>query len=229
MTTILVKDGNTEISYDTNGNILRKGDNTYMYDGDQLVNYNGQRFEYDPIGNPTIYRNKRMTWSHIGNLDSINDREVRFEYDQEGMRTHKHSQNGTRSEFFYADGKLLAEKRSIVCLVEELGDYITRKDVFITYLYGVDDITGFVLNDVPYYYHKNIQGDVLAIENFESSAIFNKTIFDNLEVINSEELKIEEGLQKFNALVDQLQREDVKVLKAVERYCVEEEREEDYD
>jgi len=43
----LVKDNDVEITYDTTGNILQKGTNTYHYNGDKLMIYNGQKFEYD--------------------------------------------------------------------------------------------------------------------------------------------------------------------------------------
>ena len=94
------KDGiESETGYDNNGNILFKktGDEVtrYRYDGDQLVSFNGEKFEYDRLGNPVKYRDKTLEWSHLRNLDKwdagTND-EVEFKYNMAGLRTYKRQQ-----------------------------------------------------------------------------------------------------------------------------------------
>ena len=191
----LVREDNADLGrsytyrYDTNGNILGKVKHdfslteslengtkiSYQYSGDQLVSYNGEICEYDEIGNPTTYRNKQMSWSHIGNLESIENGRVTFDYDHEGIRTHKRTTSGTRSEFFYTGDRLLAETRSVIHLDQEIGGYITRSDTHITYLYGVDEITGLTVESAgeikAYYYHKNIQGDILAIYDDQNQLV----------------------------------------------------------
>ena len=65
--------------YDNNGNIVKKrefaftlkdntlieelesADKVYIYNGDQMVSYNGQTCVYDLMGNPTTYRGKAAT------------------------------------------------------------------------------------------------------------------------------------------------------------------------
>ena len=58
----LIKDGEKEIVYGDNGNIrFTRKDGTitkYRYDGDKLLSFNGEKFEYDELGNPTTYRCK---------------------------------------------------------------------------------------------------------------------------------------------------------------------------
>lgn len=75
---------------------------------DQLVNLNGQSFEYDAIGNPTLYCGKAMTWqgrrllSYNGNT---------FTYDVNGMRTTKTANNVTIA-YYYNNGDLVARRRT---------------------------------------------------------------------------------------------------------------------
>jgi len=184
--------------YDNNGNILTKQKfnftlvdfdevlnttpNHYHYKGDQLETLDihspdgcikAEKSEYDAIGNPTLYRNKVCAWDHVRNLVAYDGRKTRFEYDQSGLRTIKR-QNDAVSEYFYAGGQLVAEKSygkfADLYVGDELEEsYITKQETFITYLYGVDGITGFSVEQSgekkEYYYRKNVQGDVTHIYN----------------------------------------------------------------
>ena len=83
---------------------------TYRQRGwqDQLVNLNGQSFEYDAIGNPTLYCGKAMTWQGR-RLLSYNG--STFTYDVDGMRATKTANNVTIA-YYYDDGNLVAERRT---------------------------------------------------------------------------------------------------------------------
>lgn len=79
------KNGETYLySYDNNGNILSKKQTMltlredveesefttkdYGYDGDRLMSYGNETFEYDAIGNPTSYKGKsadQLLWPEI--------------------------------------------------------------------------------------------------------------------------------------------------------------------
>ncbi len=83
---------------------------TYRQHGwqDQLVNLNGQSFEYDAVGNPTLYCGKAMTWQGR-RLLSCNG--STFTYDVDGMRPTKTANNVTIA-YYYDDGDLLARRRT---------------------------------------------------------------------------------------------------------------------
>ena len=91
--------------YDNNGNIVKRRefvftlkDNTlieelestdkvYIYNGDQMVSYNGQSCVYDVMGNPTTYRGKTATWVNGRRLASFDGHT--FTYDGQGRRIAK--------------------------------------------------------------------------------------------------------------------------------------------
>lgn len=83
---------------------------TYRQHGwqDQLVKLNGQSFEYDTVGNPTLYCGKVMTWQGR-RLLSCNG--STFTYDVNGMRPTKTANNVTIA-YYYDDGDLLARRRT---------------------------------------------------------------------------------------------------------------------
>ena len=123
---------------------------TYRQRGwqDQLANLNGQSFEYDAIGNSTLYCGKAMTWQGR-RLLSYNG--STFTYDVDGMRTTKTVGNVTIA-YYYDDGNLVSERRTT-----------GNTSSWLYYLYGVDGIAGFRYNSTTYLFRKNIQGDVTHI------------------------------------------------------------------
>jgi len=116
-------------------------------------------------------------------LESFDDGRVSFEYDQTSMRTRKQVGEYDRTEFFYNEGLLHAERRyektadlypgdenwhEFVMSDEDGYNYnhafITKSDSkFIKYLYGVEGLSGFVLDGKEFSYRKNIQGDITHI------------------------------------------------------------------
>jgi YD repeat-containing protein len=62
----------------------------------------------DLLGNPTIYRDKNLTWSRVRNLTSFDD--VTFNYNAAGNRISKTKGNLT-TKYYYNGSQLLAEKR----------------------------------------------------------------------------------------------------------------------
>ena len=106
----LIREDNNELgytfvySYDEAGNILSKRKYpyttgalaspiyTYQYtydaqNGDRLICYNGQEFEYDSKGNPTKYRGTSLTWDRVRLLERFGGHT--FSYNAEGIRTRK--------------------------------------------------------------------------------------------------------------------------------------------
>ena len=153
--------------YDNNGNIVKRRefvftlkDNTlieelestdkvYVYNGDQMVSYNGQTCVYDDMGNPKTYRNMSCVWEKGRQLKSISDgaNTVSFTYDEFGMRTTK-TAGGITTNYVYENGKLLRE--------------VTGCEK-IDFVYGSDGIIGFRTGNKNYLYRKNVFGDVTEI------------------------------------------------------------------
>jgi len=123
-------DKTTTWSHDNGGNIVSKkeyayttgtlGDaqqsDTYTYNAiwkDRLDNYNGSPITYDAIGNPLSYRGFSLGWSSGRQLTSISGNGITsgsFKYDADGNRSQKKI-NGATTDYYYVDGKLLAENR----------------------------------------------------------------------------------------------------------------------
>ena len=153
--------GKVTYEYDNTGNILcktvkgKKYRYTYPQNGwkDQLLErsykeYDGtevvERFEYDVLGNPTVYRNKSLLWQgrRLKQLDNTS-----FTYDVNGIRTSK-VHNSVLTKYIYDGNNLIAEQRG---------------SEWIYYIYGVDGVAGFRYNGATYLYRKNVQGDVTHI------------------------------------------------------------------
>lgn len=159
-------DKTTIFAYDNSGNITSRVEykysladtsnleNGYTYNyeyasqgwRDQLLSYNGAICgEYDNLGNPSVYRGKRLSWSHGRQLDSIGD--ITYKYNSNGVRIAK-TANGVTTKF-YLDGAAI--------LAQEVGNRL------MLFTRGVDGLNGFTLDGAEYFYKKNIQGDINAI------------------------------------------------------------------
>ena len=152
----------TKFVYDAYGNILEKGvvDETgniaeatkisYTYGNntwdDLLTSYNGQAITYDSQGNPRNYLGHNLTWEKGRQLKSI-DNNV-YAYNANGVRVSK-TVNGVLHKFFLEGTKIVCEKWNDNVLIP---------------LYDNEDIVcGIVYNNVPYYFHRNLQDDIIAI------------------------------------------------------------------
>ena len=88
-------------TYDSAGNILSRTDESgsvsYTYGDDTwkdlLTAYDGQRIEYDEIGNPTSYRGWTFSWKNGRELEGAStaaeNSEITFNYDAAGLRLSK--------------------------------------------------------------------------------------------------------------------------------------------
>ena len=163
-------------SYDYRGNIVSKEEyalttnqspsspltiHTYTYDSvflNRLISYDNEPFEYDNMGNPTTYRGKTMSWIRGTLLQSVvdnNNNSVSFVYDGFKQRIRKEANNVTTS-YSYINGQLVLEQKG---------------NQTIKYFYAHDGIVGFALDDVIYFYEKNIQGDVITIRDINRSVV----------------------------------------------------------
>ena len=151
-----------------NGNILTATKNnetyhTYAYAdtgwSDLLTAFDGGAITYDNIGNPLTYHDgKTFTWTAGRRLSGVTDGEssYAYAYDGDGNRISK-TVNGVTTEFVYVDGKLLG---------------LQKGQDKLQFLYDETDTAyGFLHNGTPYYYDKNLQGDIIGIYDRNGSRV----------------------------------------------------------
>ena len=176
----------TVFKYDAGGNIICKleydfslvdnidvltvknsFDYTYPVQGwrDQLLNFNGAKFEYDSLGNPTIFKGKKLSWSHARQLDAFDvstdsqTAKAKYKYNANGIRIAKEV-DGFTTKYYLNGTKILAQKDSIN---------------HMTFFYGSDGVIGFHLKnnvvDEDFFYKKNVQNDIIGIYNSAGTQI----------------------------------------------------------
>ena len=195
---------------------------TYEYDTtfpDRLIAFNGNEISYDIFGCPTTYKGKNYTWDkgkltriHKGSANQSGSayEDCTFAYDAYGQRIAK-SYNcdpnpGSDSDYSYtyntiyqydSGGRLIRE----YCTESHIdGKNIAREFV---YLYDESGIIGamYSLNGAtpqPYYYHRNLQGDVIAIYDAsgEKKVEYAYDAWGNCTVVYAEDL----GFAKANPI-----------------------------
>ncbi|MBQ4154208.1 MAG: RHS repeat protein [Clostridia bacterium] len=122
---------------------------------DLLTVYNGQQITYDSIGNPLTYRDGySFNWSSGRQLTGVSNgsNSYSYQYDAIGQRISK-TVNGTQTQYYWLDGLLRAERTG---------------NSYIRYLYDENGspygfLYGGIASGTPYYYIKNLQGDVTGI------------------------------------------------------------------
>ena len=150
------KDGETvnEMTYDNYGNIKTKNGVEYTY-GDEnwkdlLTGVGAQSISYDAQGNPISYLGHTLTWEKGRQLKSFDD--IQYTYNANGIRTSK-TVDGIRHDYILDGAKIVRETWKI-------GDVVNA----IVPLYDNEDsVCGIIYNEVPYYFLKNQQGDIIAI------------------------------------------------------------------
>jgi RHS repeat-associated protein len=146
------------MTYDGYGNIASKNSKFYTYDyiwKDQLVCYDAQCcMTYDAQGNPLTYLGHTLTWEKGRQLKSFDSNT--YTYNANGIRTSK-TVNGVKHEYTLDGTKILRE---------------TWDDNTLIPLYDNEEsVCGIIYNNVPYYFIKNLQGDVIAIVDKDAQTV----------------------------------------------------------
>ena len=138
------------MEYDNYGNILSKNGKSYTYgDGvwkDLLTAYDGQTISYDEQGNPTNYLGHTLTWEKGRQLKSFDSNT--YTYNANGIRTSK-TVDGVLHTYTLDGTKILKEAWG--------------ENILVPLYDNEDSVCGIVYNATPYYFVKNLQGDVIAI------------------------------------------------------------------
>ncbi len=133
------------------------------------MSYKGETFKYDSLGNPTTYRDNTLVWERGRHLKSFGDKAT-YTYNVSGIRTSKQVGNTTTN--YFLDGTRILAQVDTVTGVDD-----TTVTTTTEFIYGADGITGFVLEGIPYYYKKNLQGDIIAILD-KDLQIVTKYVYD---------------------------------------------------
>ena len=146
------------MTYDNYGNILTKNGIPYTYGDsawkDKLTAYNGQTITYDAQGNPLKYRGHTLTWEKGRQLKTFDGNT--YTYNANGIRTSKTVNTG-KHEYILDGTKILRETWGNNTLVP---------------LYDNEDsVCGILYNDEPFYFRKNLQGDIIAIVDDQADVV----------------------------------------------------------
>ena len=144
--------------YDNYGNIKSKNGVAYTYGDakwkDLLTKVGDKTITYDKQGNPTSYLAHTLTWEKGRQLKSFDG--IQYAYNANGVRTSK-TVNGVKHTYTLDGTKILRETWGSNTLIP---------------LYDNEDsVCGILYNDEPYYFIKNLQGDVIAIVNKDAETV----------------------------------------------------------
>ncbi len=162
-------DGNpiNTMTYDNYGNIKTKNGVVYTYGDtvwkDKLTKVGTKTITYDAQGNPTSYLGHNLTWEKGRQLKSFEKVEENgakklfsYTYNANGIRTSK-TVDGVRHDFVLDGAKILRE---------------TWGGNTLTPLYDNEDsVCGIIYNEEPYYFQKNLQGDIIGIVDKNSTVV----------------------------------------------------------
>ena len=146
------------MEYDNYGNIVKKNGKTYTYGNatwkDLLTGFDGKTIEYDAQGNPTNYLGHTLTWEKGRQLKSFDCNT--YTYNANGIRTSK-TVNGVLHTYTLDGTKILREAWNGSTLVP---------------LYDTEDaVCGILYNHIPYYFIKNLQGDIITIVDKDAKTV----------------------------------------------------------
>ena len=105
-------------------------------------------------GNPTSYLGHTLTWEKGRQFKSFDN--TQYTYNANGIRTSK-TVNGIVHTHTLDGAKILRETWGSNTLVPMYDNE--------------DNVCGIIYNDVPYYFFKNLQGDVIAIVNKDAETV----------------------------------------------------------
>ena len=157
-------------SYDAGGNLVSVQKNgevikSYTYGDaswkDLLTAFNGQSITYDAIGNPLSYRGMTLSWAGGRRLASVSKEglSASYVYNTDGIRTQK-TVNGVTTNYYLNGSSVLRQ--------------VTGNDV-LEFFYDANGVLGFYYNNTPYYYLKNLQGDIVGILDANGTQVVSYT------------------------------------------------------
>ena len=151
------------MTYDNYGNILTKNGVSYEYDStwkDLLTKVGNDTITYDAQGNPTSYLGHTLTWEKGRQLKSFDSNT--YTYNANGVRTSK-TVNGVTHTYMLDGSNILRET--------------WNGNTMVPLYNNEENVCGITYNATPYYFVKNLQGDIIAITN-QNAEIVAKYSYD---------------------------------------------------
>ena len=146
------------MAYDNYGNIVKKNGKAYTYGDttwkDLLTGFDGKTITYDAQGNPTSYLGHTLTWEKGRQLKKFDN--IEYTYNANGIRTSK-TVGGVKHEYTLDGTKILRETWG--------------NNTLIPLYDNEDSVCGILYNDTPYYFVKNLQGDIISIVNKDAQTV----------------------------------------------------------
>ena len=146
------------MEYDNYGNILSKNGTVYTYGTsawkDLLTGFGDKSISYDAQGNPTSYLGHTLTWEKGRQLKSFDGNT--YTYNANGIRTSK-TVDGIKHTYTLDGTKILRETWG--------------ENTLIPLYDNEDSVCGIDYNGEPYYFIRNLQGDVIAIVDRDSETV----------------------------------------------------------
>ena len=146
------------MTYDNYGNIVSKNGKTYTYGDakwkDLLTKVGDTTITYDAQGNPTSYLGHTLTWEKGRQLKSFDN--TQYTYNANGIRTSK-TVNCIVHTFVLDGTKILKES--------------WNGNTIIPMYDNEDAVCGIQYNGEPYYFFKNLQGDIIAITDKDAKVV----------------------------------------------------------
>ena len=144
--------------YDNYGNIVKKNGKVYTYGNtvwkDLLTGFDGKTISYDAQGNPTSYLGHTLTWEKGRQLKSFDSNT--YTYNANGIRTSK-TVGGVKHTYTLEGTKILRETWGANTLIP---------------IYDNEEsVCGILYNNTPYYFIKNLQGDIIAIVDKDAQTV----------------------------------------------------------
>ena len=153
------------MEYDNYGNIKTKNGIAYTYDNTwkdlllQVGTGDNSTISYDDQGNPLTYLGHTLTWEKGRQLKKFVKSDgtvIDYTYNANGIRTSK-KVNGVLHTYTLDGTKILRE---------------TWGDNTLIPLYDNEDsVCGIIHNDIPYYFIKNLQGDIIALVDKDAKTV----------------------------------------------------------
>jgi RHS repeat-associated protein len=160
----LTSDNGTTYTYDMGGNLthingverFKYGQNTTWKD--QLTEFDGKTLAYDAIGNLDEYDGSKYIWEKARQLTKIEGTvNAQYTYDYTGLRSSK-TVGGVTTNYIWAGGLIMAQVGS------------DGNTIAWSYDAG-GSMLGFTLNGTPYFYLRNLQGDVVGIYDANGAVV----------------------------------------------------------
>ena len=119
-----------------------------------IAGYGDQSITYDAQGNPTSYLGHTLTWEKGRQLKTFDN--ISYEYNANGIRTTK-TVGEVRHEYDLEGSRVLRE--------------VWNGNVLVPLYDGEDQVCGVTYNGELFFFHKNLQGDIIAITDQTATVV----------------------------------------------------------